>query len=344
MKTTELVFARPADCEARAPPEARGLARDEVRLLVSTPASTEHGQFRDLPRLLSAGDILVVNESLTLAASLPATGRRGAFRLNLSTDFGRGIYVAEPRPAVDQPGPMPFDEGERVHVAGIPTRFIARYPGLPRLWFVRADRDLGPAMAQQGRPIRYGYLDHEFPLDQYQTVFGRVAGSAEMPSAGRPFSSRLLVELARAGIGWVPIVLHAGVSSQEIEAAEVEWQPMYPEPFEVSPQTATAIAEARRRRNRVIAVGTTVVRALESAWDGRSVQAMRGFTRRYVTPDQPVGSVDGMLTGFHDARTSHLAMLYAVSGVDRIRRAYAEAAAARYLWHEFGDSHLLLNR
>jgi S-adenosylmethionine:tRNA ribosyltransferase-isomerase len=344
MKTSELVFARPEGTEARAPPEARGLARDEVRLLVTGAGRIDHARFRDLSQFLSRGDLLVVNESLTLPASLPATGRLGAFRLNISTAFGRGIYVAEPRPDWGQPGPMPWNEGDRVQVAGVPIRFIAQYPGLPRLWFIRADHDLAPVMAEHGRPIRYGYLERDFPIDQYQTVFGRVAGSAEMPSAGRPFSPRVLRDLAEAGIQYATVVLHTGVSSQEMEVAEVEDQPMYPEPFEVPPRTAWAIAEARRRGSRVIAVGTTVVRALESAWDGCAVAAARGFTRRYVTPHRPIHSVDGMITGFHEGRSTHLAMLFALSGPRRIRAAYETAIAEGYLWHEFGDSHLILNR
>lgn len=345
MNRLELNFARPPDRQATAPPESRGLARDEVRLLVSTPDGHEHARFRDLPRFLAPGAVLVVNRSATLPASLPAHGSPGSFLLNLSTSYGDGVWLAEPRWSAARPGPLPLQAGETLQVAGLPARLVAPYPGLPRLWFVRIEGDLDDAMARSGEPIRYGYLQPPFPpLAAYQTLFSDLPGSAEMPSAAWPFTARLIGELRAKGIHLLPIVLHTGVSSLEVEAEEVEDHPLYPEPFLVPPETAEAVNAARAEGRPVIAVGTTVVRALESAWNGERLRPVAGFTRRFVHPGHPVRTVDGLITGLHDPLASHLAMLFALADPEMIRGAYAEAAREGYLWHEFGDSHLILPR
>jgi S-adenosylmethionine:tRNA ribosyltransferase-isomerase len=201
-------------------------------------------------------------------------------------------------------------------------------------------------MACCGSPIRYGYLGGDYPIDRYQTLFATVPGSAEMPSAARPFTPAVVDALRRRGVRLAGLVLHTGVSSLEVEAENVEEQALPPEPFYVPPETAGAINAARAAHRRVIAVGTTVVRALESAWDDRArrVLAVEGLTRILVHPGRGVHTVDGLLTGLHDPRASHLAMLYAVAGEAMIRSAYEEAVREGYLWHEFGDSHLLLPR
>jgi S-adenosylmethionine:tRNA ribosyltransferase-isomerase len=342
MLRQQLAFERPADLQATAPAEARGLRRDEVRLLVSTPSSHRHDLFVNLPNYLQAGDLLVVNRSATLPASLPARGAEGPFRLNLSTNYGRGLWLAEPRWSHDRPGPLPFARGERIDVAGAPATLVAPHAGLPRLWFVQLHAPVSRLLRQSGEPIRYGYMPTQYPLEAYQTIFARVPGSAEMPSAARPFTSRVLAGLKRRGVEIASVLLHTGVSSLEVETARLEDHPMYAEPFAVGPKTAAAVNRARARGRRVIAAGTTVVRALESAWDGSQVSPARGFTRLFIYPRRGVFSVDGLISGFHDPLASHLAMLYAIAGQALVQEAYAHAAAKGYLWHEFGDSHLLL--
>ena len=146
MKRTELLFDRPAALQATEPPEARGLARDEVRLLVSTPEGHIHSTFNQLDNFLEPGDLLIVNHSATLPASLPASGAIGNFMVNLSTNYGNGLWLAEPRWGSNQPGVLPLAAGERINVAGIPVRLVTPYPALPRLWFVQAEGDLCAAM------------------------------------------------------------------------------------------------------------------------------------------------------------------------------------------------------
>ncbi len=350
MELADFRFERPVDLQATLPPEARGLARDGVRLLVSRGREHVHAGFVDLADFLDPGDLLVVNDSATLPASLPATGPDGTFLLNASTDYGRNLWLVEPRHGPGEPGPIGLNPGDEIRVPGIAGRVVAHYPEIPRLSFVRFDGDLREAMEAAGEPIRYGYLAEPQPLDAYQTPFAARPGSAEMPSAARPFTERVVERLRAKGVGIASITLHAGVSSLEVEfdalecGCEDDWNPLYGEPFEVPAATARAVTAAKRDGRRVVAVGTTVVRALESAYDGAigAARPVRGFTRAFITPKRGVAVPDGLLTGMHDPETTHLAMLHAIAGAEVIGEAYRAAVGEGYLWHEFGDSHLIL--
>jgi S-adenosylmethionine:tRNA ribosyltransferase-isomerase len=174
-------------------------------------------------------------------------------------------------------------------------------------------------------------------LSSYQTVFARRPGSAEMASAARPFSVELVTSLVSAGIVIAPITLHAGVSSAE------QGEPPTAEPFEVPPATAWLANMTRASGGRVIAVGTTATRAVESAADpDGTVHAATGWTDLVLESGRPPRVVDGLITGWHDAGASHLLLLEAVAGRALVAAAYREAIAHGYLWHEFGDSALLL--
>ena len=281
MKSNVLLFDRPSYLQATAPPEDRAANRDGVRLLVTTASANIHARFTDLHEFLVPGDLLVVNESATVPASLPAEGSIGSFILNLSSNYGNGLWVAEPRWSALEPGPLPLEEGQHVGIPGLNARLVSRYPGLDRLWFVQMHGDVAAALENYGSPIRYGYLDRDFPLDAYQTIFARVPGSAEMPSAARPFTQRVVDKLRVNGVEIATTVLHTGVSSLEVTSEELEEQVMYPEPFDVSHSTAKAVNDAKNEGRNIIAVGTTVVRALESAWDGEQIRPTSGFTRLY---------------------------------------------------------------
>ncbi len=342
MRIAELDFERPEGLAAHLPPELRGIARDEVRLLVSQAGEIKDAAFGELPRWLKPGDVLVVNRSATLPASLEGVWRGIPILWNLCTDYGKGTYLAEIRHSPGRPGPLDLAEGEMIEVAGTPIRHLRRYPGLSRLSFFHSEVNLRDLLLHQGQPIRYGYVTESLPIDCYQTLFSSVPGSCEMPSAARPFTPRVLHALAARGIAVRDIVLHCGVSSLELEDDPVESAVLYPEPFQVPALTAEGVNQALRQGRRVIAVGTTVVRALESAWNGCAVVPSQGFTRRYVHPGRRPNVVSGLLTGFHDPRTSHLALLRCFLGESELKESYRHAVAGRYLWHEFGDSHLIL--
>ena len=337
-----LAFELPERLEAHEPPEARGLARDEVRMLVAARTTGElaDARFRDLPEVLAPGDAVVVNTSATLPASLPAERQDGgAIRLHLSTPVpGKpGHWVVELRC-----GNAPCRSGRPetlVLPAGGKAHLLAPYLTGRRLWVARLElpRPLAAYLAEHGAPIRYRYVSRRLPLADYQTVFAFEAGSAEMPSAARPFTHGVLAALAARGITLAPVVLHTGVSSLE------DGEAPYPERYRVPEATARVLASTRERGGRVIAVGTTVVRALETAAhpDGR-VSAAAGWTDLVVSPERPPRAVDGLLTGWHEPGASHLLLLEAVGGRELIDRSYRAALARGYLWHEFGDVHLIL--
>ena len=331
----------PARREAHAPPEARGLARDAVRMLVAGAGGLTHARARDLPDHLQAGDVLVVNTSATLPAALPATGADGrALRLHLSTACDDGRWVVELRDG----GAARFggaDARDRLALpAGASAVLLAPYLGGARLWLAALDTN-GPPLLRylhdHGAPIRYGYVKRHWPLSDYQTVFATHPGSAEMPSAGRPFTHELVTRLIAHGIAIAPLHLHTGVSSQD--AGELP----YPERFAVPAATARLVNAARAGGGRVVAVGTTVVRALETAAraDG-TIAAAHGWTRHVVRPATGVRAIDGLLTGWHEPQATHLLMLEAVAGRAVVAASYAEALRSGYLWHEFGDVHLIL--
>ena len=333
---TVIDFVLPAALEAHEPPEARGLTRDGVRMLVSADGDVRHHRFTDLPSVLRPGDVLVVNTSATLPAAVAMIDPPGM--LHFSTRLDDGRWLVEPRLLGGSPATS--FSGNRVTllslVGGAKVRLVEAYSE-GRLWIAEVDRPVPEVLHRYGQPIRYPYVPKRWPLEAYQTVFAGEPGSAEMPSAGRPFTDRLVTRLVSAGIAVVPILLHTGVAS-----AEAHERP-YAERFAVPESTATVVNAARTNKGRVIAVGTTVVRAIESAAspDG-VVRARRGWTDLVITPQRGVFAVDGLLTGFHEPRASHLDLLAAMTDRCLLDRSYAEALDHGYLWHEFGDVHLIL--
>ena len=348
-------FRLPPALEASAPPEARGLRRDAVRMLVARRSddSVRHHHFTDLPQVLEAGDVLVVNTSATLPARLDGWVGDGVHAaLHLSGRLPGGLRVVELRhrfsagaSAVTTPW-LDATSGTLVRLPG-GGQAVLRVPassdvvaGDPvRLWVATVDlpQPLLPYLARYGRPIRYSYVPQAWPISSYQTVFAEVPGSAEMPSAARPFSAELITRLVSRGIGVAPFVLHCGVSSPEgHEPPLAEW-------FQVSDTTAAQVNAAHRAGHRVIAVGTTALRALETVTDRLGVtHPGQGWTELIVEPDRQIRSVDGLVTGWHEPGASHLAMLEAIAGAQLVAASYSEAVAHGYLWHEFGDSHLVL--
>ncbi|WP_234539565.1 S-adenosylmethionine:tRNA ribosyltransferase-isomerase [Streptomyces shenzhenensis] len=358
------VLRVPEELSARVPAEQRGpgLERDAVRLLVSRGTAVSHHAFAELPCLLRAGDLLVVNTSATLAAAVD--GRVGYARVvvHFSTRGDDGRWAVELR--------EPDGNGTTRARAGTRAETAVRLPGGgrlvleeplsergERLWWARASVDVRGVLKEHGRPIRYSYTERNQPLSVYQTVFALPsadgAGSAEMPSAARPFTTRLVAELVRRGVQFAPVTLHTGVSSAEVH------EPPYAERFAVPEASARLINNVRAGRERhavppregggrqaggrVIAVGTTAVRAVESAAGADGVvRAADGWTDLVVTPERGVRVVDGLLTGLHEPEASHLLMLEAVAGRAAVDRGYEEALRGRYLWHEFGDVHLVL--
>jgi S-adenosylmethionine:tRNA ribosyltransferase-isomerase len=340
-----LAFELQPDLEAHEPPEARGLERDAVRMLVArgSDGTVEHRTFRDLPELLEPGDVLVLNVSATIPAAVPARRANGArVRVHFATrapHLEDDWRVVEIRSA-DGTRAARLPTGERLSLRGGATlELVAPYASGQRLMLARFCCELlvDEYLERHGEPIRYRHVSRPWPLEAYQNIYATSPGSAEMPSAGRPFTRELLSRLVAREIAIAPITLHAGVSSPESH------EPPFPEFFEVPDHTAGLICDARHGAGRVIAVGTTVVRALESAASADGCACGRsGWTSLVVTPQCGVRAVDGMITGWHEPEASHLMMLEAVAGPELLQASYEAAVDHGYLWHEFGDSHLIL--
>jgi S-adenosylmethionine:tRNA ribosyltransferase-isomerase len=367
--TSSLDFELPPELEAHDPPEASGRSREDVRLMVATRHDLRlvDARFHDLPKFLRPGDLLVVNTSRTLPASIPAERRDGTrLELHLSTpviggqsavdvstppDPERDVWLIELRTLAEAGGRSfrTLTPGETLALPEASAEIVGPYPPLcgpcrdwpaeSRLWTarLRLPSALGSYLERHGRPIRYGYVRREWPASYYQTVYATEAGSVEMPSAGRPFTAEMITRLIAAGVDLAPLTLHAGVASVE------DHEPPLREYYRVPEETARRVAATRQNGGRVIAVGTTVVRALETvaSADG-SVGAGEGWTNLLVSPERGVRGVDGLLTGWHEPRASHLLMLEAVAGRELLELSYRAALERGYLWHEFGDLHLIL--
>jgi S-adenosylmethionine:tRNA ribosyltransferase-isomerase len=331
----------PLRLEAHEPPEARGVGRDDVAMLVATrhDLTLAHSRFRELPRFLSAGDLLVVNSSATLPAALDAYLGEQPLQLWLSTPTADGSWLVELRTSDRAPYPRGAT-GTRLELpGGAHAELLANFAASKRLFVARivCDGPLADYLRLHGQPIRYGYVPEPWPLEAYQTVFALEPGSAEMPSAGRPFTEGLVTVLVARGVLVAPVTLHTGVSSLE------RGEPPLPERFRVPAATAKLVNAVHGWSGRVIAVGTTVARALETvaAADG-TVSEGRGWTTLAITPERGIFAVDGLLTGWHERESSHLELLEAAAGRELLERSYQAAIAHDYRWHEFGDVHLIL--
>ena len=347
-------FALPPELEASSPPEARGLRRDQVRLMVSSHSTgyVTHTRFYNFHKFLAEGDVLVINTSGTRNSALLVTRTDGTLlELHLSTHLDTGLWTVEVR-SMDEAGKTRHFEdirrGETLQLPGeTPAVLQAPYVSdcndnskpSETLWLAKIEfpQDVDEYLGRYGFPIRYNYVKERWPLSMYQTVYASESGSAEMPSAGRPFTWKLLKRLEAEGVRIAPLILHTGVSNLETH------EPPYKEFYRVSPETARTVNEARRLGKRVIAVGTTVIRALETVTNGEGkVHPGEGWTCLVITPERELRAVNALLTGMHEPQASHLAMLEAIAGASHIKGAYAEALRKGYLWHEFGDLHLIL--
>jgi S-adenosylmethionine:tRNA ribosyltransferase-isomerase len=367
-RLSSLDFNLPPELEANTPPEARGFERDEVRLLVSYRGDGRvvHSRFRNLVDFLEAGDVLVINTSGTMNAAIKAERELDgtALELHLSTRLPANLWNVElRRPTATATEPfLNATVGETLRLAGGATATLhapylsesTRSRGT-RLWISSLELP-GPIdeyLELHGSPIRYRYVRETWPASYYQTVYATEKGSAEMPSAGRAFTPESITRLVARGIQVAPLILHTGVASLE------EDEPPYEEFYRVPPETARLVNTAHAAGRRVVAVGTTVVRALETVADQQGItHPGEGWTGLFVTPERGIRAVDAILTGLHEPRSTHLAMLQALAerepaapasnrpptlaGREHLEVAYAEALREGYLWHEFGDLHLIL--
>ncbi len=353
MKLEDMHFTIPKELEAPAPPEARGQPRDHARLLVIHRASgqIEHRRFYEITDYLKAGDVVVLNISSTIPAALPGMTDDGQeIEMRLSSHFsttGNGggrtwQAVFKPDDAVIRPGMrLAFGEGALTAVVK------KKREDIPKLWEIQfdpTDRPISRWLETLGRPIKYDYVTERWGLEYYQTAYAAVPGSSEMPSAGRAFTPELLAKIEGMGVALAQIILHTGVSNIDIETEQVEQHTMYEEWYQVSPQAAETINRARARGGRIVAIGTTPTRTLETVTDEQGiVHPGEGWTSLYITPGYRFKAIDALVTGLHEAKSTRLVLATAFTGDQAlVLRAYQEAIAQGYLWHEFGDLSLIL--
>jgi S-adenosylmethionine:tRNA ribosyltransferase-isomerase len=331
----------PPELRAGEPPELRGMRRDHVKLMVveRDKRTITHTRFDRIGDFLGAGDLMVVNGSRTLAAALTAERRDGS-KVQLRPCVRRpGLWdmlAVEPAPPYRN---LPLRTGELLDVGGrLFGRVVQRRPDIPLLWQIQVIDNSVAIFAEHGEPIRYSYVPRRIPIDYYQTVYATEPGSAESPSAGRPLSWELINRLRAGDVGMAEIILHTGLSSYQNDDFDLEHR-LFEEWFRISEATAAAVTSA----SRVVAVGTTVVRALETAGAaGGAVQPMSGWTDLKLGPGSPIQVAGAMITGLHEPQASHFDLLEAFVDFDLLARAYEEAIDRRYLWHEFGDSMLIV--
>lgn len=337
-------FTLPDSSVATKPAELRGAGRDDVRLMVTRRASgsVEHEVFDHLDRFLEAGDVVVVNTSATMPAAVDAaTGDSTRLKVHFAAPASGGLWAIEVRSIAEDGGttPGPDLSPQTLYLSDdVTVHLLARDPRTPRLWVAAVEgcENLEDFLTAHGEPIRY-VPGPRTSLDSYQTVFSVIPGSAEMPSAGRPFTTSMVVRLITRGVAVVPILLHSGVSSYE------EGETPGVERYEVSASTAAVVNTLAGLGGRVIAVGTTVVRALETVTDSNGVvHPGTGATELVIGPDRGPRVVDGLLTGWHESGSSHLMLLEAFLGRGSLEKIYREAVDSGYLWHEFGDELLIL--
>lgn len=344
----------PRELRADRPPELRGLRRDRTRLMVVDRAArtVEHSRFDRIGRWLRAGDLLVVNTSRTLPGAVAAR-RADASVVQLRPCVRRRLGSGEEWDALAvAPSPphanVPLERGEVLRIGDATATVEDRRADIPFLWRMRVDADGVALLSELGEPIRYSYVPEPIALEHYQTVYAARPGSVEAPSAGRPFSWELLAALRDRGVGLADIVLHTGLSSFQDDAFDAEHH-LFEEWYEVPEGTVAAVERTRAAGHddpvqapRVIAVGTTVVRALETAARGGALRSTGGWTDLAIRPGHRIRVVDALLTGFHEPQASHFDLLLAFVDEPLLARAYAEAVMHRYLWHEFGDATLIL--
>lgn len=354
MTIAPFTFTLPPELSAKEPPERRGIGRDQVRLLVIDRQSNEriHTRFDRIGAFLQAGDLLVFNSSRTLPAAIKGCGTLAApcIEARLAEHLPDDTWLVL---LLCQEGD-PFECG--LH-SGMEVQFsddlvgvvLERYEPIPRLWrmrFSKSGTDFVNAIYRLGQPIRYEYVSAPWDLDYYQTVYAQEPGSAEMPSAGRAFTWKLLFDLKRKGVETAYIVLHTGLSSYMDDDLDA-LHPASEEEYYIGETAAAKINRAYQQGRRIIAVGTTVVRALESAASKSPqtpVQVVpgRAYTKLRITEQHQLKIVNSLLTGMHEPEASHLDLLTAFLPPHQIREAYEEAVEMGYLWHEFGDLNLIL--
>lgn len=335
-------FELPEELNAKEPPERRGIRRDYVKMMVldKTTGQTNHTQFYHLDRYLKKGDLLVLNASRTVPAVLKSQKEMDGTEVEIRLAHRKNESIWEALPVSGT-----VKKGDVIRFSPTLTATIIEQSDetpFVLLAFNLCCSSLFNQIYRLGEPVRYEYIQEPWNLDYYQTVFATIPGSVEMPSAGRAFSWELLFRLQKKGVKIAYITLHTGLSY----LLDDKWHKGPDtnfENYEVPKETAEMILETKRSGGKVIAVGTTVVRTLETVAREKGILlAASGWTNLYITENTKLEVCDGLITGMHEPEASHLQLLSAFVDREKLYDAYTDAIQQRYLWHEFGDMNLIL--
>ncbi|HEX7064086.1 MAG TPA: S-adenosylmethionine:tRNA ribosyltransferase-isomerase [Bacillales bacterium] len=341
MATPALTFKLPESLNAISPAEHRGIRRDHVRMMVINRENnrTSHDHFHHLGHYLKSGDLLVLNNSRTIPAVLHAEVQRNGKRIAEEIEIRLAHRKSDAEWQVVHKG-KDVKIGDCIIFSDRLSAVVIRTEeSFTILRFSLSGISLYNEIYTLGEPIRYSYIKEKWGLDDYQTVYGSVPGSVEMPSAGRPFSWEMLLALRKQGIRLAFLTLHTGLSDllDGREGAHINT-----EEYILPAETVEAVKKTKTEGGRVIAVGTTVVRTLETAANAGKLAPSSGWTDLYIHEKYPLRITDGLITGFHEPEASHLDLLSAFLDKDRLYDNYQRAIVEKYLWHEFGDINVII--
>ncbi|PRY58639.1 tRNA preQ1(34) S-adenosylmethionine ribosyltransferase-isomerase QueA [Glycomyces artemisiae] len=346
METSKLNFQLPAHLLARQPIERRGGERHDSKMVVYHKRSetVEFTSFREIPRFLEPGDVVVINDSRTLNASVFANVEdRGRVEVQLRYNPKDNIWgvSSKSRRAPRIGSKLTFDGTDiTATMLGPDDRGLS-------LWMLEFDCEFDALVAyldEHGRPIPSLYVEGSFTNEEYNSVYAERPGSAEMPAAGRHFTEEVLTRLRERGVGIAYITLHTGLSSVEISEEHLEDHRMHAEWCQIPPETADMVNTAKDEGHRVLVVGTTVMRTLESAAkeDGLPLRAGDRWTDLYIYPGFDFQVADAFVTNFHGPRSSRIALASAFTGADLLLHGYDAAIERGLQFYEFGDTTLTL--
>jgi S-adenosylmethionine:tRNA ribosyltransferase-isomerase len=327
MQPQDFDYQLPEALIAQEPPAHR----DASRLLQITERGCVHGRFTDLPGLLMPGDVLVLNDTRVIKARLLAakdSGGRAEVLIERITSSREALCQVRVS--------KPLKPGRFLEVGGLLVQVMGRQGEFYRLAFPEPVLAVLDRFGQVPLPPYIQRPDEAADEERYQTVYGTIPGAEAAPTAGLHFTEQMLDEIAARGVKVVSVTLHVGAGTfQPVRVTDLSQHRMHEERYTVSRATADAVNACT---GRVVAVGTTVVRALESAADAGNVQAVSGETRLFITPGYKFQVVDALVTNFHLPQSTLLMLVCAFAGHQRVMSAYSEAVAHEYRFFSYGDA------
>ncbi len=308
--------------------------RGKSRLMIIKDGNIYHGTFYDIERFLNEGDVIVVNNSKVIPAKLIGRKRTGGkVEILLIKKLDENLWRCFAKGKLKK-------EEEEIFIKDIKAKLIKRNSE----FLIEFDGKID--LYKYGKAPLPPYIKRDVPLEKYQTIFAKIEGSLACPTAGLHFNEEIVEKLKKKGVKFVEITLHVGIPTFKTANSLEEYKRIFErdaEFFEVSEDAARIINEAKDKGKRILAVGTTCVKALESCSKNGKVYSMRGYSSLFIYPGYKFKSpINSILTNFHLPKSSNILLVAAFLGVDLLKKAYEEAIKKRYFFYSFGDAMLIL--